>query len=355
VRSPSRHDPLPHLKEVVAIDAECNREQEPEREVHLYLTDYDSLYVGNVGEITDFDIRKRLFERDYVPDYYFEAGVEVDCWFRLFDLRRITASDRFTVIDELEKLRNVRHFDRPVSMYGGMVDLPLIVTRPDGARFFEESERAQLTDDKFWAEFDAARVGLGQMERELRENHFGDDAWRALEPSTRSFIATAEKIYRDHRIDSSFDFTPVIVEFAKAFEVQCNSLLSRALAPCPEPDRVANIDGTTRDVAKHGALSLGELAHVIAEEPKISRALKVRLRHGEWFSSSLPPILRELAGIRNPAAHSQRVHREEARQFRDHLIGVGCQAVFAELAGVSPIAATSSRHFTPPMTPRFSE
>ena len=350
VRSPNRHHSLPHVTEILDIDVECDRERQPDREVHLYVTDYDSLYVGNLGEITTEDVRELPDERRHIPAYYFEEKIEVDCWFRLFDLRRLTASDRFTVIDELEKLRNVRHYDRPVSIYGGMVDLPLIVIRPDGARFFDEKERVQLAGEKFWAEFDAGRVGLGQMERELRENHFGDDAWRALEPTARAFIATAEKIYRDHRTDSSFDFTPVIVEFSKAFEVQCNSVLRRALGSCVEADRLANIDGRTCDVANYGALSLNDLAHVIAEEPRISRALKLRLRHGEWFSASLPPILRKLAEVRNPAAHHRRVLREEARRVRDEMIGVGCQSAFAELAGVSPLSG-SGRRFTPQLTP----
>ena len=36
------------------------------------------------------------------------------------------------MIAELKLLRNPEYHDRPVSLYGGMVDLPLIVVRPDG-------------------------------------------------------------------------------------------------------------------------------------------------------------------------------------------------------------------------------
>jgi hypothetical protein len=38
------------------------------------------------------------------------------------------------VIEALGRLRNTRDRDRPVSLYGGMVELPLIATRDDGAR-----------------------------------------------------------------------------------------------------------------------------------------------------------------------------------------------------------------------------
>jgi hypothetical protein len=37
--------------------------------------------------------------------------------------------------------------------------------------------------------------------------------------------------------------------------------------------------------------------------------------------------------------------------IRDRFIGVGCQSVFAELAGVSPLAGSSRRRFTPPLSP----
>jgi hypothetical protein len=36
-----------------------------------------------------------------------------------------------------------------------MADLPLVVTRPDGKRFFDPDERDALTGDRLWVEFDA--------------------------------------------------------------------------------------------------------------------------------------------------------------------------------------------------------
>ena len=42
VRSPNRQAPLPHLREILAIDADLRREAGPGRKVHLYLTVYRS-------------------------------------------------------------------------------------------------------------------------------------------------------------------------------------------------------------------------------------------------------------------------------------------------------------------------
>jgi hypothetical protein len=87
-------------------------------------------------------------------------------------------------------ISNVHYNDRPVSLFGGMVDLPLIVTRPDGRRFFDETERDTLTDGKLWAEFDAEHASaVATLERDLRLNLSGDAAWTRLEPEVRVFIA----------------------------------------------------------------------------------------------------------------------------------------------------------------------
>ena len=63
------------------------------------------------------------------------------------------ADDTPGVIEALRRLRNTRYHDRPVSLYGGMVELPLIVTSDDGARWF--ADRDFLTGGCLWAERDA--------------------------------------------------------------------------------------------------------------------------------------------------------------------------------------------------------
>ena len=54
IRSKNRDGRLPHHREVLALDEQT--QQGPE--THLYLTDYRSLYVAEIGEITDDDVRE---------------------------------------------------------------------------------------------------------------------------------------------------------------------------------------------------------------------------------------------------------------------------------------------------------
>ena len=333
IRSVRRQAPLPHLKEIIALESQLG-EGHAVSEMQLYTTDYRSLYVAHVGEITVEDVREND-DGDHIPEMYLNEKVNCDCWFRLWDIRRLVSDDTLAVIEELGKLRNTGYADMPVSIYGGMVHLPLIVTRPDGARYFEPDARDLLTDGKYWVEFDAERTGLGSIERELRENCFGEEEWFRLDPGARTFIATAEKVFRDHKADISLDFSPVMIDFAKAFEVQVNILLRQALEKIPKTARLINLSGKTVDVGKGGPYMLADLVRIIGETKEINQALKRAIaKEGEWFTASLPAILRDLAVIRNPAAHSDRIDREAAKKRRNRFLGIGCEGDLVRLAKV---------------------
>lgn len=331
VRSPNRQQPLAHLPEILSLESELAGDHG--RELHLYLTDYRSLYVAHVGEVTPDDILEDD-EDAHVPAYYREQRLQCDCWFRLFDIRRLVADDTLAVIVELQQLRNARYHDRPVSLYGGMVDLPLIVWREDEPRWFDRAWRAQYLDGRFWCEFDAEQGGIGAMQAELRDHRFGPRLWQAIDPAVRSFIATAEQMFRAHHGDPAFDPAPVVVNLARAVELQANLVLRRALAAAPRALRLHNVDGTTRDLAEGETLSLGALAEAIGSDAERRRWLRTHVRHGAWFVESLPPVLRDVAELRNEAAHTGSVGRERVRLLRAQLVGVGCAGVLVELAGV---------------------
>ena len=331
VRSPNRQKPLPHLKEILAIDNVLASDDGEEPELHLYLTDYRSLYVAHLGAV---EARDMSDDKGHVPGYYRAKSLNCDCWFQLWDIRRVVLDDTPAVVHELSKLRNVAYNDRPVSLYGGMVDLPLIVWRDDEPRYFDEETREALTGGRYWVEFDAERAGAGQMQQELRENRFGNDAWGALDPAARTFIATAEKLFRDHRSDAAFDLSAVIVNLAKAVEVQVNAVLRAAMRGADARVRSENVEGRTRDLSREGSFSLGELARIIGGDRNRVQYLKKCLANGDWFASSLPPILEDLSRYRNPAAHDGNVAREDVIRLRNRLIGIGCSGEILELARV---------------------
>ena len=326
VKSSNRQQPLANLADALAVS-----EQEEDGELQLYLTDYRALYVGELFEVIGGELPAS--ERDHAPAYYQDEGLRCDLWFKLADIRRLVVDDTLGVVEELKKLRNVHYNDRPVSIYGGMVNLPLVVTRPDGARFFDLDERATLAGGRLWAEFDGEQgAGIASVERDLRDNRFGESLWYALEPAARVFVATGERLFREHRTDAAFDFSPALTSLAKAVELQANTILRRAATRLSPAARRANVGGETLDLAEHHSLTLGQLARAIGGERELNEGLGRVLDNSHWFRESLPPILKALAEARNAAAHSGTTDRDTATHWRNRLVGVGCEGDLVALA-----------------------
>lgn len=332
LRSPNRQTPLPHRDDVLALKEQIDAGVE----THLYLTDYGSLYVAHLVEVTDDDVPGEWpDERDHMPRYY--EGHAADFWFRLWDLRRLVARDAPATIEELKKLRNVRYHDRPVSLYGGIVDLPLIVRRDDGTTWF--SDVAALTDGRRWAERDAELRGeTERLAAELRDNLLGPSVWEGLESSSRTFVTTAEAIFRARRDDPGFDFAGAAVEYCKAIETELNALvfpaLRRVYARASADEREVLADGRLLDLGgRVPHQSLGTLRHLIVHREPVRKGLRTVLPHDwRWIEGELPHHLEPILELRNPAAHDRPVSREEMGRWRQEILGIGCEGLLVRIA-----------------------
>lgn len=334
VKSPNRQQPLPHVDDVLALRQQIDAGVE----THLYLTDYRSLYVGHLEDIEPEDFREAYpDEADHLPSYY--ADLKADFWFLLTDLRLLVSDDTVAVIEELKKLRNVRYHGRPVSLYGGMVELPLIVTRDDGGEWFADEET--LTDGRLWAEHDAERrADTERMARELRDNLIGRRLWTVLQPATRNFLASAEAVFRARRDDPRFDFSGPGIGYAKAVETELNALifplLRKTLGKRRPADREVVVEGRKLDlggIVQHQ--SLGMLKHLLQHDRTVREAVRaVAQQDAAWLTDALPAQLAALVDMRNPAAHGGQTGREAVSDVRDEVLGVGGEGIVVRVAGI---------------------
>ena len=331
IRSKNRDGQLSHHRQILALDEQASAGTE----THLYLTDYSSLYVAQVGEITDDDVRVAEDELEHMPAYYKDHPI--DFWFRLFDLRRLITEEPIEVIAELKKLRNTAYHDRPVSLYGGMVSLPLIVFRDLPARWFSDND--SLIEGRIWAERAAEYRGdAARMSRDLRDNLIGRELWPRLEAGTRSFLASAEVVFRAHRDDPAFDLSGAAISYAKAVETELNALLFPAIrgvvAKKPPHEREVRLEGKLLDlsgVVPHQ--TLGMIKNLLKHEPIVRGAVGEALRHDRsWLLDILTRELDLILEIRNPGAHSETTSASELEVIRRTIMGVGREGLLGRMA-----------------------
>jgi hypothetical protein len=311
--SAHRPEPMRHRAEVLALG-----EQAARAETHLYITEYRSLYVAHVADVVAEDVREDAEERAHIPAYYFDRPETADCWFQLWDIRRLVSDDGPAVADVLRRLLNTRHDDHPVSLYGGMVEMPLLV------RCAEEepgwfSDRASLLGETRWVERDGqARGETERLAGELRDNLIGREGWARLSLTARGFLSTGEAVYRRHRDDLQFDFSSAAIEYAKAIEVELNALL--------RPGLVAAGEG--------GHVNLGRMAHAL-EQPKPAMRRWLDQRFGSEARYLTGPLARKLsvfAVLRNRSAHAEPVSLQTATALREETLGIGQEGLMVRLA-----------------------
>lgn len=83
-----------------------------------------------------------------MPHYDINKRLNCDFWLQLWDIQRAVQNDTTGVVEELKKLTKLRYFGRPVSIYGGMADRPLIVTNKQEVRWFDKEIRDGLNGGK---------------------------------------------------------------------------------------------------------------------------------------------------------------------------------------------------------------
>ena len=195
-----------------------------------------------------------------------------------------------------------------------MVNLPLVVSRDDGARFFDPDVREALLEGKYWAEADAALTGLGAIERDL--------AGKPVRRSTRGMRSTYDAhLYRDRRtgVPDAPGGRGVRLRARRRQPGQGPRGPGQSSPPTrPSGSGRGNAAGPTsraRPVtSRHGRpLALGQLGRVIAEERPIAEALTSRLKDGAWLVGQGAYVLGEVASARNPAAHGEAVTRARGR------------------------------------------
>jgi hypothetical protein len=158
-----------------------------------------------------------------------------------------------------------------------------------------------------------------------------------LESSSRTFLTTAEAVFRARRGDPGFDFSGSAVEVTKAVETELNALvfpaLRRILAKAPLAQREVRTNEGLLDLGGRVAhQSLGTIRKLLDDNDVIRQPLRTALPHDwRWLEGELPAQLEPVRDLRNPAAHDRTVTREEMGRLRQSILGIGCEGLLIRI------------------------
>jgi hypothetical protein len=80
--------------------------------------------------------------------------------------------------------------------------------------------------------------------------------------------------------------------------------------------------------------SLGTILYLLEKDDVVARALGGAFSAADagWLRSNAPRELRGIVELRNPAAHSGSVSREQVERMRAQVMGLGCEGVLVRVA-----------------------
>jgi hypothetical protein len=326
VRSRIRDYEHPYAERLEAIYAAVSEE----RPLQLFLTDYADMYVARVVEVS------RGERPAIAPAYYAEKGLDVEVWFTLGDIRRIARDDfRFIRDRVLSNFTTPNFNDWHYAIYGNHYVYPLVVEMDDPVDYFDYDEPGQRY---FLDIFRSDRAQ--ELRRHLVHYRFGEELFYALHPNAQDAVVAAEMEYADHLEDPLYDFSSVVIQYAKAYERELWRFARRLFAHLGEREDLSairyEVQGRSfrfEEYQEHKP-NVGTTLWLLGNR-RIRDAVERHLPGGA-LKSFVKWGLRQSAGalpaIRNEAAHGEKTALATARELRAKVLGIGENGLLADLA-----------------------
>ena len=297
--------------------------------LQLFLTDYADMYVARVVEVTAED------RSDIAPDYYNEKNLDVELWFVMTDLRRIVRDD-FTFIRD----RILSNFTTPnfkgwhYAIYGNEYVYPLVVEMDEPIDYFDYD----FDDQRYFPDI-FKNDQVQRIQRELIHYRFGEELFYAMHPNVQDALVGAEAGYVEHRDDPLYDFSPIVVQYSKAFERELYRFGKRLFGWLGKKEDLTHItyavqgqDYTFADYQRHKP-NIGTTAYLLRHYD-IRNAVDRHLPGGplkSFVKFQLQPMLKEIQEIRNEATHGEKTSKEVCENYRAKVVGVGESGLLADL------------------------
>jgi hypothetical protein len=296
--------------------------------LQLFLTDYANMFVAKVIEVTTQSCY------DTAPTYYREKNLDVEMWFVLSDIRQIVDNDFQKVRDNhLAYMTTPSFANHHYAVYGNSYTYPLEVVMDNPIDYFEDAEFAYYTDMFKSPEYI-------ETKRHLVHYRFGEEIFYALHPNAQESIISAEIEYAQNRNDPLYDFSAVVIKYAKAVELELYLFIRATMLYLTQNDnliasigyqvqghayQISDLQNTKPNIGTYKFL-LGQSDIKNAIQAFIQNSqLRNFLQHGLRYS------INTIQDIRNESAHGLATPIKECESMRSQVIGIGVSGMIADL------------------------
>lgn len=295
----------------------------PTNPLQLFLTDYADLYVAKVTAIA------QTAEPHITPDYYQAKGHEVEMWFIIEDLRELVHDDFRAIRDHYLANFTTPQFDnRTYAIYGNRYTYPLAITMKESANYFIDPDphypRIYKNQDFLTTRANLIHYALGQSHH------------HTLHPDSLENIVFAEIEFTQNQRDKVYDFSGVVLKYAKAIELEAYLFFREffALLGKLEPailDITFEVRGTKRKIADLPTQKpdLGTYSRLLKDSLIQETMEKYNLKQR---TNRHPSTIAPIQKLRNETVHAKPANLEEASQLRAKILGINSHSVALDLA-----------------------
>lgn len=283
--------------------------------LQLFLTDYASLYVAKVVKIAE------NADESIIPSYYKDKKLSVEGFFIIEDLRELVRDDFVSVRDKfLANFTTPDYDNHTYALYGNAYAYPLIIEQKQHFAYFDGDERHFLQLFKS-AEF-------LRQKQVLADYTFGERYLYAMNPDSFDNLIYAELEFHACKGDRLYDFSSVVLRYAKCFESECYLLVKRLISVLSQRDEsILSLTFTQMGKSFEVRSLLENKAMLGAYNYLIENLLKTHIKEhlSDEFVKFCWKLTKQIAFIqrvRNPVAHTETASFEQANNLRARLVGV---------------------------------
>jgi len=293
-----------------------------ENYLQLFLTDYSSIYVAKVVQVSTNDLSHKA------PEYY--KNYDVEAWFLIDDMYEIIRNDFESVRDKiLSNFTTPNYGNHTFALYGNSYVYPLIIEQKNEIDYFLDIE------NKLYKNIYKSEEYLKY--KNILQEYVFDDLIYAMHPRSLDNIISAEIEYQHYKKDLTYDFNSIIIKYSKVIELEIYLFLKELFKVIYDDIKnitytLQGINFTMNDFFSYKP-NLGTMRKLL-KTPKIKSAVFDRFndRNFTFFTlQTLPNFIKNFQDIRNESVHGKSASLEDAFDIRSKILGIKTFSILSEL------------------------